>query len=173
MLAALSCGSGVRYADTLPLSDVMFRAGGGRLTGRVPEGWSMAAPAETGGGDSSGTLVIGHGDSLRIVLRRLILDSTAVAYFGGKGPGELAVLNRTLRDTSSAGRSGGITRFSAGGKECAAYEVATDSGRTRVTIIRSGGDFFECEAEALRKLDDEKSYDRLFSVQQSMIRSIR
>jgi len=169
-----SCGGGVRYTDTLPLSDIIFRAGGGRLTGLVPEGWSAPGPSGRGAsGTSPDELVIGRGDSLRIVLRGLTLDSMAASYFGRRGPADLAEVNRTLRDATAAGRSGGISRFSTGEKECAAYELVAAHGRIRVAIIRSGGEFYECEASALRKLADEKSYDMLFSVQQSLIRSLR
>jgi hypothetical protein len=166
----VSCGSGVRYADTLPLSDLVFRVGPGRLTGLVPAGWATARQAE--GGEASGSLVLMRGDSLRIVVRALTLDSTAAAYFAERGPGDLARLNRTLRDTSSAGRIGGISRFSINARDYAAYELHDGDGRSRVAVFRWGDSWFECEAAALRKLSGNKSYDELFGFQQTLLGSL-
>jgi len=167
----VSCGSGVRYADTLPLSDLAFRVGSGRLTGFVPAGWTTATPAR--GDEASGSLVLARGDSLRMVVRALTLDSTAASYFADRGPGELARLNRTLRDTSSAGRIGGISRFSINDRDYAAYELHDGNGRSRVVLFRWGDSWFECEAVALRKLSGNKSYDDLFSSQQTLLGSLR
>jgi len=166
-----SCGSGVRYADTLPLSGTVFTAGGGRLTGTVPEGWTSDHPR--GGGLASAPVVLDRGDSLRIVIRELGLDAAAAVYYGETGPGELAVLNRTLRDTSYHGRAGGIGRFSLNGRDYAVYELSTATGKTRVALFGAGGAYFECEAVALRRLSGEKSYDRLFAFQQTLLRSLK
>jgi len=171
MMMVVSCGSGVRYADTLPLTDTIFRAGGGRLTGQVPLGWTTAP--RQGGGDASEPLVLDSGDSLRIVISEVVLDSMAAAYYAERGPGDLAALNRTLGDTSFHGRTGGIGRFSLNGREYAVYELATGTGKTRVALFASGESFFECRAEALRKLSGGKSYDRLFAFQQTLLRSLK
>ncbi len=171
MMAVVSCGSGVRYADTLPLTDTIIRAGGGRLTGQVPRGWTTAPPR--GGGDASASLVLDSGDSLRIVITELVLDSTAAAYYTERGLGDLAALNRTLRDTSYHGRTGGIGRFSLNGREYAVYELLTGTGKTRVALFAAGKSFFECRALALRTLSGGRSYDRLFAFQQTLLRSLK
>jgi hypothetical protein len=171
MFFLVSCGSGVRYSDELPLSTLIFRAGAGRLSGLVPEGWTTA-PRDAAD-ESSGTLVLVRGDSLRIVVRSLLLESTAAAYYSGRGPADLASLNRTLRDTSSAGRMGGISTFSIRDRNFAAYELHAPAARSRVVVFNSGEAWFECEAMADRTLSGETSYDDLFSAQQTLLASLR
>jgi hypothetical protein len=42
-----------------------------------------------------------------------------------------------------------------------------------VALFEAGNTYFECEALALRKLSNDKSYDRLFAFQQTLLRSLK
>ncbi len=143
----------------------------GNLSGAIPLGWTASSPRN--GGDSSAALTLSEGDSLRIVFRSVDLDSAAAAYFSKRGLADLASLTRTLHDsTAGTGRSG-IDRFSLEGRDYASYEVKTGGKRTRVVVFTAGGCYFECEAGVVGQVVVAATYKRLFSAQQTVLRSLR
>ncbi len=143
----------------------------GNLSGAIPLGWTASSPRN--GGDSSSAITLSEGDSLRIVFRIVDLDPAAAAYFSKHGLADLASLTRTLHDSTAGTGRGGIDRFSLGGRDCAAYEVKTGGERTRVVVFMAGGRYFECEAGAVGRGVGAATYKRLFSAQQTVLRSVR
>ncbi|HLF15508.1 MAG TPA: hypothetical protein VI932_11535 [Bacteroidota bacterium] len=85
----------------------------------------------------------------------------------------LAALTRTLHDSSAGTGREGIERFSSGSREYAAYEVVTEGKRMRVVVFSAGGYYYECEAWPVRPPAGAGLYDRLFSAQQTVLRSLR
>lgn len=170
-LTLSSCGSSSRYADTLPLSSERFLLPGTEIVGMVPAGWSLAAPEGAAAGGPSVTL--SEGDTFRIAFRPITLDAPAEEFFRRRGLKELAAMVRTLHDTAAGTRSDGIERFRSGATECAAFETGAGEDRKRVVVFTAGGKWFECEGWATSPLRAGASRARLFSAQQSAIRSMR
>jgi hypothetical protein len=126
-----------------------------------------------GGGDSTAEMTLSGGDSLRIVFRQVTLDSSAAKYFKTRGIVDLAMLTRTLHDSAVGNVRDGIETFKAGGREFASYEVRSNGKKMKVAVFGSGGYYYECEAFPARPLSAPRSYDRLFSTQLAVLRSLR
>jgi hypothetical protein len=170
----VSCGSPVRRSEEYPLSDVVFRLRHGGVSGAIPAGWSAGGPAVSNGtGDSTAAMTLSGGDSLRIVFRQVTLDSAASAYFRKRSVAELAMLTRTLRDSTAGAVRKGIGTFKASGREFATYEVGTDGMKMKVAVFPAGEYYYECEAAAVRPLSSTHSFDLLFSAQEAVLRSLR
>lgn len=137
----------------------------------IPEGWEAQGPRSAK--DSTVALTLSEGDSLRIVFRPVTLDSAAAAYFSKHGAVDLASLTRTLHDSTVGTTSKGISRFSSGKRECAAYEVEAEGKWMRVVVFPAGEYYYECEAWSARPLDSLGTYHRLFSTQQTVVKSLR
>ncbi len=161
----------MRYSDSAPLSGVVFRIRHGGIAGMIPEGWEAQGPRS--GDDSSAALTLSKGDSLRIAFRPVSLDSTAMVYFTKNGIVDLASLTRTLHDSSVGTTRKGIKKFTSGERDCAAYEVTKGGRRIRVVVFPAGKYYYECEAWSLTPLSGPESYDRLFSAQQTVVKSLR
>lgn len=169
-LLAATCGSPVRRSVDVPLSDVVFRLRHGGISGAVPVGWTTAGPAA---GDSTAAMTLAGGDSLRIVFRQVSLDSSSAAYFRRRGVADLAMVTRTLYDSTVGNARKGIATFRAGGREFATYEVRSNGNRMRVAVFGAGQSYYECVAAPSKPLPGAKSYDRLFDVQDAVLRSLR
>jgi hypothetical protein len=118
-------------------------------------------------------MTLSGGDSLRIVFRQVTLDSSAASYFKKRGVVDLAMLTRTLHDSTVGNVRKGIETFKSGGREFASYEVRSEGRKVKVAVFGSKGYYYECEAVAARQLATPKSYDLLFSAQQAVLRSLR
>jgi hypothetical protein len=101
------------------------------------------------------------------------LDSAAVAYFSKHGMVDLAALTRTLHDSSLGTTRKEIGRFTSRGREFASYEVVTEGRKMRVVVFSTGGFYYECEARQVKPSADAGSYERLFSAQETVLRSLR
>lgn len=166
-----SCASSSKYPDTSPLSGVTFRIRNGGVAGSIPEGWTATSPRTES--DTTAALVLEQGDSVRIVFRPVSVDILATEYFSRHGIGDLAMLTRTLHDSTIGNVRDGIDGFRLGDREFAAYEVLSEGKRMRVAVFGAGKYYYECEAVFIVPPASEASYRRLFSVQQSVLRSLR
>lgn len=150
---------------------MQFRIRHGGVAGEIPSGWTATGPRA--GGDSTAALTLASGDSLLIVFRTVTLDSAATAYFAKRGVADLAMLTRTLHDSTLGTVREGIETFRLGGREFASYEARVDGGRMRVAVFSAGGYYYECEAVQARPLSSPRSYERLVAAQQAVLGSLR
>ena len=173
LLAAVvsSCATSSEYSDSYPLTGVTFRIRNGGIAGSIPEGWTASSPGAED--DTTVALTLAEGDSLRIVFRPVTVDILAKEYFSKHGVADLAMLTRTLHDSTIGNVRDGIDVFTLGEREFAAYEVTAGGRRMRVAVFATGKHYYQCEAWPLAPPASAASYDRLFSVQQSVLRSLR
>jgi hypothetical protein len=137
----------------------------------IPGGWTAVSPRSVN--DTTVALTLEQGDSLRIVFRPVTVDILASEYFSKHGVEDLAMLTRTLHDSSAGNDREGIEGFRFGEREFAAYEVVSEGKRMRVAVFAAGKYYYECEAFRLTPSASEEPDRRLFSIQQSVLRSLR
>ena len=161
----------MRRPEADPLSGVVFRLRHGGLSGSIPLGWTADGPGAAR--DSAAAMTLSCGDSLSIIFRQVLLDSAASAYFGKRGMADLAMLTRTLRDSTAGNARKGIRTFKAGGREFATYELLTNGRNVRVAVFGSAGYYYECEAAPVRSFPAPATYGRLFATHEAVLRSLR
>lgn len=172
VLITAGCGSSSRYAADYPLTGGKIRfQGSDPVVLELPEGWTLTGVGGPGTAPGQALVMFG-GDSLQIAFREITLDAAASAYYRRGRLSELAALGRTVRDSTAVVEESGITEFYYSGRRFAAFEYDGPSGPRRLVVFALTEGFYECEALSLRTLPDRAEYDRLFSVQQSVLRSL-
>ena len=168
-----SCAPSARRADEAVLTQERFRLAQSDLTGAVPKGWTARPPSAKSSPDTAAAMTLLAGDSLSIVFRPVMLDSSAAAYFRRRGVDDLAMLTRTLSDSTIGNVREGIETFRAGGRDFAEFEARANGRKTKVALFRAGDSWYACEAASSKALRAPKSYDDLWTVHRAVLRSLK
>jgi hypothetical protein len=165
-----ACGTTAPYYSTgVPLSTAGFTARGGGLTGSVPEGWFSSADDSLAPALSA--WLTRNDFSATITFRELQLDagtahrvSDALQSLLAADAGFLGELASTLSEPKEFEFHG--IRFCAG-------EFSTDRGPTRLVVFGIKGIYYECRASKVGGEWSQGDIQKLFTVQQTVLSTLR
>ncbi len=169
------CAS-LKYPSSYPMTREIVRSLQGGITVQVPQGWFNSTDANV----SPGLLLwlVKKDYTAAITLTELHIDEIGSKQVIIDGLETLASISFSLkkeRVQEGIQLIGTYEIFTLGGKKYCAYEYSTDQGKTieRVIVFGGVGKWFELSAVPFQKRGRFIDHESLFSVQNSLLNSLR
>ncbi|MBI5215051.1 MAG: hypothetical protein HY960_04810 [Ignavibacteriae bacterium] len=153
------------------MSDETFHSRSGYFSGTIPKGWFSSS--DTSVAQSLEAWLLNDDFTAAIVIRELHLDETAKRQVEEEGLEYLAEISKSFGETDTSTTYQHQLEFSSGKTKFFSYEQHSAVITKRVIVFSINNHFFECEATPVNSLFDGTFLINLFSVQQSVITSLK
>jgi hypothetical protein len=153
------------------MSNEQFHSRSEYFSGTIPQGWFSSS--DTSVAQSLEAWLLSDDLMSAIIIRELHLDELSKQQVQKEGLEFLATLSKSFSETDSSTSYQHQIEFKLGQTEFFSYESVSDSIITRTAVFAVNNRFFECEAMPLYKSFRCVLPLSLFSVQQSVLSSLK
>ncbi len=153
------------------MSDETFQSRNGYFSGTIPHGWFSSS--DTSVAQSLEAWLLSDDLTIVIIIRELHLDELSKQQVQEEGLEYLATLGKVFKGNDSSTTYMHQIEFTLGQIKFFNYESVTDSITKRTVVFTVNDLFFECEAMPLNKAFSAEHSKKLFSVQQSVLSSLK